>query len=196
MCSALCNDYFEGGYDFCVVEGGGIVVEAGEELLLEHDDHDFLPEGEEDSDFDGEELEEGSVGGEGFVEGVVEEDEVVKGVGSGDADDPADAGGDEEVGGVVLGHVGVVVGQVDLVGVDNVHEQRGQHLHHHELHHVLLAPVCEVLGLLPVGELVGFLAVSEGPEVVHFLLVLDHYHVHLFVLHYVLTRASGTRSRS
>ena len=34
-------------------------VETGKKLLFEHDDGDFLPEGEEDGDFDGEELEEG-----------------------------------------------------------------------------------------------------------------------------------------
>jgi hypothetical protein len=192
----LLGGYFEGGEDLRVVEVGRRVVETGHELVLEHVDHYALPEGEEDCDFNGEELQEGGVAVQGFVERVVEEHQVVEGVGCRDADDPADAGRDKKIGGVIFLYIAVIVSYIHLVGIYYVHKQRGSHLYNNELQHVLLTPICKILRLLPVGKLVGFLAVTERPEVVNLLLILYHYSVNLLVLHYVLASQGSTLSRS
>lgn len=73
-----------------------------------------------------------------------------------------------------------------LVGVYDVHEQRGEHLHDKKLHDPLLTAIREVFSFFPVRQLVGLLAVVEGPKVVHFFLVGDHDGIDFFILDYIL----------
>jgi hypothetical protein len=79
-----------------------------------------------------------------------------------------------------------------LVGIYDVHEQCGEHLHDKKLHHPLLTAIREVFSLFPVRQLVGLLAVVEGPKVVHFFLVSDHDGIDFFILHYILNKQVRT----
>jgi hypothetical protein len=77
---------------------------------------------------------------------------------------------------------GVVLDQ--RVGDD--HEERCGGLHDQKLEDVLLAPISKVLGFLPAGELVRFLAVVKRPEMADLLFVGDHYLVQFAVFELVL----------
>ena len=59
-------------------------------------------------------------------------------------------------------------------------------LHHQKLQNVLFASISKILGFLPASELIGFLAVVEGPEVRDLLLVGDHDCVEFAVLEFIL----------
>ena len=127
---------------------------------------------------------------------MVEQHQVVERVGGRDSHDPVDAARDEGVG-LVVGDYFVFFKRLGgFVGVNGVHEESGQQFDDQELQDVLFAAVGEVLGFLPVGQRVGFLAVVEGPKMVHLLLVFNHDSVNLFVFHNVLCCFSVTLSRS
>jgi hypothetical protein len=79
-----------------------------------------------------------------------------------------------------------------LIGIDQVHEEGGKDLDNQKLHYPLLASIGKILRLLPVRELIWFLAVAKGPEVMHFLLVRDHDRIDFFVFHYILNYQGNT----
>jgi hypothetical protein len=97
---------------------------------------------------------------------------------------------------VILGDIVLVMHLLLFVGIDDVHEQSGEEFDYQKLHDPFLASIREILGLLPVGEGVWFLAEAEGKEVVHFALIENHDGIDFFIFHYILHRLSVTLSRS
>lgn len=116
-------------------------------------------------------------------QGMIEQHQVIERVGGGNGNCPAEDAGDVGIG---TGDVTVLDVLIQQLGVHDVEHKRTEHLNNEELQYVLLAAVGEVLGLLPVRQLVWLLAQVEGEEVRHFLLVFNHYEVHLLVFHFVL----------
>lgn len=80
--------------------------------------------------------------------------------------------------------------------IQDIKEKRGCWFYDQELQDVLLAPVGEVLGFLPGGELVGFLEIVDREEVVDLFLVADHDGVEPHVVEFPLSYEMVTVSRS
>ena len=84
-----------------------------------------------------------------------------------------------------------------FIPIHNIHQERSRQLHNQKLQHILLAPISEVFSLFPMSQLVGFLAVVEGEEMVNLFLVVNHDDVDFLVLDTVLrVRGRGTCQRS
>ena len=69
-----------------------------------------------------------------------------------------------------------------FIWIYDVHEQSCEDFDYYKLEDIFFATISKVLGFFPMRELIGFLAVSERPEVMYFLLVVNHDSVDLFVL--------------
>ena len=82
-----------------------------------------------------------------------------------------------------------------FVGIHDIHEESCEYFDNHELKDVFFAPIREVFCFFPMCELIGFLAITDGPEMMNFFFMLNHDSVYLLVFHHILLKMRITFSR-
>lgn len=164
-------EYLNAVHELLGVEDRGLVVEAGHQPILKEDHPHLLPVGVVHGGVEGDELEVWLKGQQLPVHTAVKHGHVIVGEVRGDGRDPVNPRIQLVVDKVVPRGLGVDVQLV--LGVDDAHQDRGSDLNEDELQQGLLTPHYEVVGLVPVRELVGlqpgvaWVVVRNRPALLH-----------------------------